>query len=103
MRCPDAFFYIKTQTMGIQTAWPASMASPATWPVDDNYVGRIESCTRRVREAGLPLDLRHMSKVNGMPGKRITDHQVHKDKQHRNKLNQGAAAAKPLPSASNRA
>ena len=29
-----------------------------------------------------------------MPGKRITDHQVHKYKQHRNKLSQVAAAAK---------
>jgi transposase InsO family protein len=29
-----------------------------------------------------------------MPGKKITDHQVHKYKQHRNKLNQVAAAAK---------
>jgi len=29
-----------------------------------------------------------------MPGKRITDHQVHKYKQHRNKLNQVASAAK---------
>ena len=29
-----------------------------------------------------------------MPGKRITDHQVHKYKQHRNKLTQVAAAAK---------
>ncbi len=29
-----------------------------------------------------------------MPGKKITDHQVHKYKQHRNKLSQVAAAAK---------
>lgn len=29
-----------------------------------------------------------------MPGKRITDHQVHKCKQHRNKLSQVASAAK---------
>jgi hypothetical protein len=29
-----------------------------------------------------------------MPGKRITDHQVHKYKQHRNKLSQVASAAK---------
>ena len=29
-----------------------------------------------------------------MPGKRITDHQVHKYKQHRNKLSQVTAAAK---------
>lgn len=29
-----------------------------------------------------------------MPGKRITDHQVHKYKQHRNKLSQVGAAAK---------
>jgi len=29
-----------------------------------------------------------------MPGKRITDHQVHKYKQHRNRLSQVAAAAK---------
>lgn len=29
-----------------------------------------------------------------MPGKRITDHQVHKYKQHRNKFSQVAAAAK---------
>ena len=29
-----------------------------------------------------------------MPGKRITDHQVHKYKQHRNMLSQVAAAAK---------
>ena len=29
-----------------------------------------------------------------MPGKTITDHQVHKYKQHRNKLSQVAAAAK---------
>jgi hypothetical protein len=29
-----------------------------------------------------------------MPGKRITDHQVHKYKQHRNQASQGAAAAK---------
>ena len=29
-----------------------------------------------------------------MPGKRITDHQVHKFKQHRNTLTQVAAAAK---------
>lgn len=29
-----------------------------------------------------------------MPGKKITDHQVHKYKNHRNKLSQGAAAAK---------
>ena len=29
-----------------------------------------------------------------MPGKRITDHQVHKYKEHRNKLTQVAAAAK---------
>src|SRR5450759_4443017 len=29
-----------------------------------------------------------------MPGKRITDHQVHKYKQHRNKLSQAASAAK---------
>ena len=29
-----------------------------------------------------------------MPGKRITDHQVHKYKQHRNKLSQAACAAK---------
>lgn len=29
-----------------------------------------------------------------MPGKRITDHQVHKYKQHRNTLTQVAAAAR---------
>jgi hypothetical protein len=29
-----------------------------------------------------------------MPGKRITDHQVHTYKQHRNKLSQVASAAK---------
>jgi DNA-binding XRE family transcriptional regulator len=29
-----------------------------------------------------------------MPGKKITDHQVHKYKQHRNRLSQVAAAAK---------
>ena len=29
-----------------------------------------------------------------MPGKTITDHQVHKDKQHRNQLSQAASAAK---------
>jgi len=29
-----------------------------------------------------------------MPGKRITDHQVHKYQQHRNKLSQTASAAK---------
>ena len=29
-----------------------------------------------------------------MPGKRITDHQVHKYKQHRNQLSQVASAAK---------
>ncbi len=29
-----------------------------------------------------------------MPGKRITDHQVHRYKQHRNKFSQAAAAAK---------
>ena len=34
------------------------------------------------------------SKANGMPGKKITDHQVHKYKQHRNTLTQVAAAAK---------
>jgi len=28
------------------------------------------------------------AKAIGMPGKRITDHQVHKYKQHRNKLSQ---------------
>ena len=36
----------------------------------------------------------HKSKVGGMPGKTITNHQVHKYKQHRNKLSQVAAAAK---------
>jgi hypothetical protein len=34
------------------------------------------------------------SKASGMPGKKITDHQVHKYKQHRNTLTQVAAAAK---------
>jgi hypothetical protein len=34
------------------------------------------------------------SKANGMPGKKITDHQVNKYKQHRNTLSQAAAAAK---------
>lgn len=29
-----------------------------------------------------------------MPGKKITDHHVHKYKQHRNQLSQAAAAAK---------
>jgi hypothetical protein len=48
----------------------------------------------QVREAGLTLSLRHTSKVGGMPGKRITDHQVHKYKQHRNQLSQVASAAK---------
>ena len=40
------------------------------------------------------MTFEHKSKVDGMPGKRITDHQVHKYKQHRNKLSQVASAAK---------
>ena len=43
---------------------------------------------------GYRLSFEHKSKVGGMPGKTITDHQVHKYKQHRNKLSQVAAAAK---------
>jgi hypothetical protein len=31
-----------------------------------------------------------------MPGKRITDHQMHKYKQHRNKLSQAVSAAKAV-------
>jgi transposase InsO family protein len=49
---------------------------------DDNYLGRLTTtmlaCSGRVRDAGLPLSLRHKSKVGGMPRKRITDHQMHK-------------------------
>ena len=40
---------------------------------DDNYLGRLAAYTGRVREAGLPLRFEQISKVNGMPGKRIAD------------------------------
>ena len=33
---------------------------------DDNYLGRLEACSGRVREAELPLSLRDKSKVSGM-------------------------------------
>ena len=42
------------------------------WPVDGNYVGRSMTCSGQVQEAGLPLNLRTLSKVGDMPGKRIT-------------------------------
>ena len=65
---------------------------------DDNYLGRLTStmlaCSGQVRKAGLPLSLRDKSKVGGMPGKRISDHQVQKYKQHRNQFIQTASAAK---------
>ncbi len=44
---------------------------------DDNYVGRLEAYTGRVREAGLPLDFRQKSKVNDVPSMRFTDHHAH--------------------------
>jgi len=56
--------------------------------------GRPEAFPGRVREAGLALGFRHLSKVSGMPGKTITDHPVHRYRQHRNKLTQVAAAAR---------
>jgi hypothetical protein len=70
--------------------------------VDDSYLGQLTTTMLagerpqpgRSWGAGLPLDLRKRIEVNGMLGKRITDHQGHKYKQHRNKLSQVASAAK---------
>ena len=54
----------------------------------------MEADAGQVREAGLPWLFENSNKANGMPGKRITDHQVHKYKEHRNRLSQVASAAK---------
>ncbi len=42
------------------------------WPVNDNYVGRLEAYTGRVREAGLPLDLR--TQIEGSKHARQENH-----------------------------
>ena len=68
--------------------------------VDDNCLGRSTTTILAVQtDAGLGRRVYRdhfddVSKASAMPGKRITDHQVHKFNQHRSKLGQGAAAAK---------
>lgn len=62
--------------------------------VDDIYPGRLKACAGRSGRRGYCELFDDESKASGMPGKKITDHQVHKYKQHRNTLTQVAAAAR---------
>ena len=62
--------------------------------IDDNYLGWFKQALGGLWRRGYRESFEDRSKASGMPGKKITDHQVRKYKQDRKTLTQVAAAAR---------